>query len=449
MTVHRNDTLSMALTGDVIQTRPLSQFIGITEEFTDLFAKLRGADATIGNLEVLVHDYEGYPAATSGGTYMRSPPRVLDDLVDLGFDGFSAATNHTFDYSHGGVEATIENLVQREIPFAGIGHTLFEARQPEYVEIAAGRVGIVSACTSFTPGAEAGERSPVLSGRPGLNPIHVSRVYRLPTVDIELLKWISETAGIEAIKQDWFDRSLLYGHDWADDRYFHFGDMKFQETDDDARIVHQADEDDVDAYESSITDAARNADRVVATIHTHQGTDGLGKTSETPQFLIDLARRAIDAGADAVVSHGPHVLRGIETYRHRPIFYSLGNFVVQNETVSRLPPESFQRYNLEEYTRVADVFEERLYDENGDPKGDLADERFWRTVVPVCEFSDSGLEVKLHPCTLQGDADRPQRGTPILATGNEADEILAEVNDLSNRFDTEIEVNDGVGRLSM
>jgi hypothetical protein len=39
------------------------------------------------------------------------------------------------------------------------------------------------------------------------------------------------------------------------------------------------------------------------------------------------ARAVIDAGADAVVGHGPHVLRGIEFYRGRPIAYSLGNFL--------------------------------------------------------------------------------------------------------------------------
>ncbi|HET9726515.1 MAG TPA: CapA family protein, partial [Gemmatimonadales bacterium] len=37
------------------------------------------------------------------------------------------------------------------------------------------------------------------------------------------------------------------------------------------------------------------------------------------------ARAVIDAGADAVIGHGPHVLRGIEFYRERPIVYSLGN----------------------------------------------------------------------------------------------------------------------------
>jgi hypothetical protein len=39
------------------------------------------------------------------------------------------------------------------------------------------------------------------------------------------------------------------------------------------------------------------------------------------------ARAVVDAGADAVVGHGPHVLRGIELYRGRPIAYSLGNFL--------------------------------------------------------------------------------------------------------------------------
>ena len=39
------------------------------------------------------------------------------------------------------------------------------------------------------------------------------------------------------------------------------------------------------------------------------------------------ARTVIDAGADAVIGHGPHVLRGVEFYHGRPVFYSLGNFV--------------------------------------------------------------------------------------------------------------------------
>jgi poly-gamma-glutamate synthesis protein (capsule biosynthesis protein) len=43
--------------------------------------------------------------------------------------------------------------------------------------------------------------------------------------------------------------------------------------------------------------------------------------------VVAFARAMIDAGADLVVGHGPHVLRGVECYRGRPIAYSLGNFV--------------------------------------------------------------------------------------------------------------------------
>lgn len=42
------------------------------------------------------------------------------------------------------------------------------------------------------------------------------------------------------------------------------------------------------------------------------------------------ARRLIDAGADVIIGHHPHVLQGIEIYKNRPIFYSLGNFIFPN-----------------------------------------------------------------------------------------------------------------------
>lgn len=68
----------------------------------------------------------------------------------------------------------------------------------------------------------------------------------------------------------------------------------------------------------------------------HGGTEGIKalRTSEVAESLGreprgDLrrwARAVIDAGADAVIGHGPHVLRGMEFYRDRLIAYSLGNF---------------------------------------------------------------------------------------------------------------------------
>jgi hypothetical protein len=63
----------------------------------------------------------------------------------------------------------------------------------------------------------------------------------------------------------------------------------------------------------------------VRALHVPETAESLGR--EPRGDLRRWARAVIDAGADAVIGHGPHVLRGIEFYRGRPIAYSLGNFV--------------------------------------------------------------------------------------------------------------------------
>ncbi len=63
----------------------------------------------------------------------------------------------------------------------------------------------------------------------------------------------------------------------------------------------------------------------VRALHVPETAESLGR--EPRGDLRRWARAVIDAGADAVIGHGPHVLRGIEFYRERPIAYSLGNFV--------------------------------------------------------------------------------------------------------------------------
>jgi hypothetical protein len=59
-------------------------------------------------------------------------------------------------------------------------------------------------------------------------------------------------------------------------------------------------------------------------VRTPEAAESLGR--EPRGDLRRWARAVIDAGADAVIGHGPHVLRGIEFYRGRLIAYSLGNF---------------------------------------------------------------------------------------------------------------------------
>jgi Bacterial capsule synthesis protein PGA_cap len=63
----------------------------------------------------------------------------------------------------------------------------------------------------------------------------------------------------------------------------------------------------------------------VKALRTGEAAESLGR--EPRGDLRKWARAVIDAGADAVVGHGPHVLRGMEFYRGRLIAYSLGNFL--------------------------------------------------------------------------------------------------------------------------
>jgi poly-gamma-glutamate capsule biosynthesis protein CapA/YwtB (metallophosphatase superfamily) len=91
---------------------------------------------------------------------------------------------------------------------------------------------------------------------------------------------------------------------------------------------------DLDASTKIITDAAKQADLVV--VQVHMGAEGADRTHTRPgteTFLgenrcdpIKFSHTVIDAGADLVVGHGPHVVRGMEFYKGRLIAYSLGNF---------------------------------------------------------------------------------------------------------------------------
>lgn len=91
---------------------------------------------------------------------------------------------------------------------------------------------------------------------------------------------------------------------------------------------------DIPAAKRLVAEARGRADIVVVTMHagaegaSHQhirrGTETfLGENRGDP---VRFAHAVVDAGADLVVGHGPHVLRGIEWYRGRLIAYSLGNF---------------------------------------------------------------------------------------------------------------------------
>ncbi|GAB1539166.1 hypothetical protein NUACC21_18310 [Scytonema sp. NUACC21] len=92
---------------------------------------------------------------------------------------------------------------------------------------------------------------------------------------------------------------------------------------------------DLETATALVQEARRNANIVIVSMHSGaEGTGALHVKNKTEYFYgenrgnsILFARTMIDAGADLVLGHGPHVPRAMEIYNNKLIAYSLGNFL--------------------------------------------------------------------------------------------------------------------------
>jgi poly-gamma-glutamate synthesis protein (capsule biosynthesis protein) len=88
-------------------------------------------------------------------------------------------------------------------------------------------------------------------------------------------------------------------------------------------VTSVPDADQVAAMTEDIEAARREADLVLASFHWGDAT----RPSVLTDHEREVARLALDAGADAVLGHHHHALRGIDVHGDKPIFYGLGNFL--------------------------------------------------------------------------------------------------------------------------
>lgn len=423
----------LALTGDSIITRRITVYEDAPTR--QLFDLVRGADIAFTNLEVLPNDFQGHPAVESGGTHLVANSWVLDDLAAAGFNLLACANNHSLDYSIAGLVATIEALEQQGIAFAGIGRTLAEARMPVYVDHGNGSVAMLSCTSTFAKGQQAGEQRPDLQGRPGLNPLRIDTVYEVTREQLATLRQIAEGLGLERERMERIQMGFGFPPDAPD--LYPFLDANFREA---SQVATKTEPKaaDMDAVAKWTREAKRRAETVIVSLHAHEQ----GNNKEEPaEFIRTFAHKVIEQGADLVVGHGPHLLRGMEIYQGKPIFYSLGNFVGQNELVYKLPADSYERFRVDPSKTPGELFETRT---QNDTKSFPADKRFWQTLMPICEFEDGRLDrIELIPVTL-GHGEVPyRRGRPRLAVGEEGNEILTRFAELSKADGTTVSVGDG------
>ncbi len=139
-------------------------------------------------------------------------------------------------------------------------------------------------------------------------------------------------------------------------------------------------------------------DRTVVVVNLHWGVE----SADSPaQWQRDAAHRLIDAGADLIVGHHPHVMQGIEIYKERYVAYSLGNFSFGGNMTVNSP----ETYILRALIGT---------DENG-------------------AATVTGISVV--PCLTTSTGTKANNYQPKLCFGNEGDEVYSALLERSKAVD--------------
>jgi poly-gamma-glutamate capsule biosynthesis protein CapA/YwtB (metallophosphatase superfamily) len=424
--------VSIITTGDSILAQRVSG--NPDPDFGKLVDLLRSSDVAIANLEIVFPGAERHPATTYHGIPICMDPELLSELQWLGFDLYGMGNNHALDYGPEGLVRSMEELEKRQLPFAGIGRTLTEAGGPRYVDAAGTRVALIAAGSTQARLAAAADPSPGDGGRAGICPLRIDRVHYIDRTQFESFRSILASSGVDVGLSEGGPKRMYFPYpDRAMFTAPPVGGFAVEGVhfvpDANPRIETVALESDVDALAASVSAAAREDGIVIVSLHCHEGAGGQWNGETLPEFMQPLAHRLIDAGASAVVNHGPHTLRGVEIYKDRPICYSLSNFIFKIDTVAQFPTEFYEQVGLSTTSSPSQVF--------GLMEGFFSHRELWDSMVSRFVFEKGDIaRVELHPITLGSE---PPRGCPKLASLADGRRILSKVAELSHPFGTRIE----------
>jgi hypothetical protein len=420
---------TLAAVGDAIITRRISAFDSDRDpRFKQMTAIIRDSDAAFLNLEISLFrlsGFKGWPEVENGGNWELGPPEAAHDLKAMGFDLFNRANNHTTDYGVEGMRLTNTLLDEAGIVHAGSGMTLGQASRPAYFDTPKGRIALIGLATTFTPMSRAGEARDDVMGRPGLNALRVDRKYSADADTFQSLRTSAQRLGVR-VPEDPRTAFRLFGtliEPGTSNRLVETINAR-----DEARILRE------------VRNAANLADYVIVNSHSHEpGNDSV----VPPEWLRTFIKKCLDAGGTTYLVHGPHQLRGIEVYQGKPIFYSLGNFVFQNETIDPMPADHYEQFNLPATALAADLYDARF--KNG-TSGFPSSPVWYESVVAVPTFQGRQVaEIALYPIDLGQKAPRSQRGTPRIADEATGRKIIERLTRLSGEFGTAIRYEKGIG----
>lgn len=426
---------SIVATGDSLLTQRLPRQDKSCLALKELFEQ---ADIRFTNFELQVHDFEVAPSAVSGGTWVAARPGVIKDLKWLGLNLFAGATNHSLDWGHDGLKTTMRHLKENDCTYAGIGTNLAEASMPCYIDTPDGRVALISVCSSGKDWHIAGEQRPDVPGRAGINMLRFNLINYLPKEDIEVLRKIVDKTYVNARRLQLEREGFIKAEEG-----FAVGTNRFEVGE--AGTKTYCNQKDLQRILRYISEAKRQADVVLVSHHAHEFR-GIDK-AVAADFTREFAHACIDAGVDAFLGHGPHILRGIEIYNSKPVFYSLGDFFIQNDSVERQPADFFDIYNLGPDNTPSDGWAARS--KNG-TSGLVVNRKVFESVITRFVVEDGAIkQVELLPITLGFEKTRSRKGRPELASISDGERILQDLQKLSDEFNTQITIKDGKGYIDI
>lgn len=429
--------MSFSAVGDFLIQRSIDTAYAGFHEIRNYISR---ADARFFNLETTLHNGEYFGNQFYGGSYLYADPGVLEIARAYGFNMLSFANNHTMDYSYGGLLATLDTVRAKGFVNAGVGRNLDEAAAPAYLDTASGRVALISAVsTMMNPAAMAGRQSRRIQGRPGVNGLRIDEKIEVTEEEFKVIQAIAQKSAVNAkddiSRAEGYSRALPDGVSVLKELQF----IRGTET----RCHTHPQAEDMARVERAICEAQVQADYILISVHSHELA---GTAKENPgDFLVEFAHRCIDAGAHAVLGHGPHLIRPVEIYKNRPIFYSMGNFILHNESIRSAPEDMFEKYDMTSDNMLREMFCKRS---NNYTRGLLSERRMLEAVIPYFEMENGELShLELMPIELGFEEPRWRNGNPRPGIGRGIIERLAA---LSAPYGTEITVDEhGIGVVKL
>jgi poly-gamma-glutamate capsule biosynthesis protein CapA/YwtB (metallophosphatase superfamily) len=402
---------------------PQSPLLGLEDkDFAKVVRLIQGADVAFANHEGSAFElnaFSGTRAAQSGGGYPLFSPAHDREFKAMGLDIVSMANNHAGDWGEAGLLATLESVSRAGLVEAGAGGSLAQARQAGVFQTPKGRVALIATASTFNPATPAADGRGALKPRPGISTLRTTAANVVTEEEMGLIRRLAAVRGRQAadaprvrLGGNTFEGPNAGGVTYTDASQLDGAGGTYV-VGASPRMTYAANAADEKAILDSISTAKRVNDVVAFSIHAHE-TAGLADAATPADFLPLLFHKAIDAGADIVIRHGPHELNGIEIYKGKPIFYSLGSLFFGVGGPDRRSP-------------AAD------YD----------------SAVAVTEFKDGRpAVVRVYPLAIV--TDRPALfSAPVLATGGEGQRILEGLRKDSEPFGTRMRIENGVGVIDI